>query len=65
MSVLASYSRTSHPLASVFRSMIVVDDDGMSDDGSFSAQRKVGVGKEFLGSAEIYDLPCHVQSSQF
>ena len=64
MSVLTSYRRTSHSLAAMLRCVVVVNHDGVSDDGSFSAQRKVGVGEELLGGAQINDLPRHVQLSK-
>ena len=42
-----------------------MDDDGVPDDGRVSAQRKVGVGEELLGGAQIDNFSGHIQVSQF
>ena len=53
-----------HPLSPVLRSVVIMNDDGVANDGRVSAQRKVGVGEELLGGAEVYDLAGHLEVAE-
>ena len=64
MSVKSPDGSAGHPLAPVFRSMVIMDDNGVANDGRVPAQRKVGVGEELLGGAEVDDLAGHLEAAE-
>ena len=64
MSVESPDRGTSHPLASVLRSVIVVNHQRVTNDGGVSRQGQVRIRKEHFGGAEVQDLASYVQVSQ-
>ena len=42
-----------HPIATVLGCLVVVDDEGVADDGGGPAQRQVGVSEEALGGGQV------------
>ena len=64
MSVESPDRGTSHPLASVLRSVIVVNHQRVTNDGGVSRQWQVGIRKEHFGGAEILYFSCHVQPAE-
>ena len=64
MSVESPDRGTSHPLASVLRSVIVVNHQRVTNDGGVSRQGQVRIRKEHFGGAEVQDLASYVQVSE-
>lgn len=59
MPILPPDSGTGHPVAAVFRRLVVMDDDAAAHDGGLAAQGQVGVGEEGLGGGEVLGLAGH------
>ena len=54
-----------HPLPPMFWSVVIMNNDGVTDDRGLAAQGKVGVGEELLGGAQVQDLASHVETAEF
>ena len=48
----------------MFWSVVIMNNDGVTNDGRLAAQGKVGVGEELLGGAQVEDLAGYVETSE-
>ena len=53
MSVQSAYCRAGHPIAAVFGRVVIVDDDGMAEDGGRAAQRQVCISEEAARAGQL------------
>ena len=61
MSVESPDGGAGHPLSPMLRSVVIVNHNGVTNDGGLATQRKVGVSEELLGGAQVQDLASHVE----
>ena len=65
MSVEAPDGGARHPLPPMLWGVVIMNHDGVTDDGGLAAQGKVRVGEELLGGAQVQDLAGHVETAEF
>ena len=65
MPILPPNGSAGHPVAPVFRRLVVMDDDAAAHDGGLAAQGQVGVGEEGPGGGQVPGPAGHCQQGVF
>ena len=61
VSILSANSCACHALATVFRSMVIMEDNRVTDDGGLASQGEVGVGEEPSRGGKVDGFPRHIE----
>ena len=61
MSVESPDGGARHPLSPMFRSVVIVNHYGVTNDGGLATQGEVRVSEELLSGGQVQDLARHVE----